>query len=210
VPAQNTDLKEKDMNKTKQKTVKLVAPLVALGLALAACGGDDSGSGASSEDHNDQDVSFATEMIPHHAQAVQMSEIAVENAESQQVKDLAEDISAAQEPEIEQMSSWLEAWGEEVPDTGGDMAGMDHGGMEGMEGMSGMMSSEEMDELESASGSAFDEMFLSMMIEHHEGAIEMAQTEQADGEYPEAIDLAETIEETQASEIETMEEILGS
>ena len=197
------------MNKTK--TVRLVASLVALGLALTACGGDDSDSGAASGDHNDQDVTFASEMIPHHAQAVQMSEMAVENAESQEVKDLAEDISAAQEPEIEQMSSWLEAWGEEVPDTGsGDMDGMDHGGMDGMEDMPGMMSSDEMDELESASGSAFDEMFLSMMIEHHEGAIEMAQTEQADGEYPDAIDLAETIEETQASEIETMEELLGS
>lgn len=194
------------MNKTK--TVKLVAPLVALGLALTACGGGDSDSGAATGDHNDQDVTFATEMIPHHAQAVQMSEMAVDNAESEEVKDLAEGISAAQEPEIEQMSSWLEAWGEEVPDSdSGDMDGMDHGGMDGMPGM---MSSDEMDELGSASGSAFDEMFLSMMIEHHEGAIEMAQTEQADGENPDAIDLAETIEETQAAEIETMTGILES
>ncbi len=202
------------MIKTKHKTVKFVAPLLALGLALTACGGEDSGSGAATADHNDQDVSFATEMIPHHAQAVQMSEMAVKNAESQEVKDLAEDISAAQEPEIEQMSSWLEAWGEDVPDTSGgdmgDMGGMDHGGMDGMEDMPGMMSSDEMDNLESASGSAFDEMFLSMMIEHHEGAIEMAQTEQADGEYPDAIALAETIEEAQTSEIETMKELLES
>ena len=191
------------MIKTNHKTVKLVAPLVALGLALAACGGDDSGSGATSGDHNDRDVSFATEMIPHHAQAVQMSVMAVENAANQEVKALAEDISAAQGPEIETMSSWLETWGEDVPGTGGDMDGMD-----GMEDMPGMMSSDEMDELEAASGSAFDEMFLSMMIEHHEGAIEMAQTEQADGEYPDAIDLAETIEETQTAEIEAMKELV--
>ena len=198
------------MIKTKHKNVKLVAPLVALGLALTACGGDDADGGAASGDHNDQDVSFATEMIPHHAQAVEMAEMAVENAESQEVKDLAEDISAAQGPEIETMSSWLEAWGEDVPDVGGDMGGMDHGGMDGMEDMPGMMSSDEMDELESASGSAFDEMFLSMMIEHHEGAIEMAQSEQANGEYPDAIDLAETIERTQAAEIKAMKELLGS
>ncbi|PUA80782.1 DUF305 domain-containing protein [Nocardioides currus] len=196
------------MIKTNHKTVKLVAPLVALGLALAACGGDDRGSGATSGDHNDQDVSFATEMIPHHAQAVQMSEMAVENAANQEVKALAEDISTAQGPEIETMSSWLETWGEDVPGTGGDMDGMDHGGMDGVEDMPGMMSFDEMDELEAASGSAFDEMFLSMMIEHHEGAIEMAQTEQADGEYPDAIDLAETIEETQTAEIETMKELI--
>jgi uncharacterized protein (DUF305 family) len=191
----------------KIKIAKLVAPLVALGMALTACGGDDSTSGAPG-DHNDQDVTFATEMIPHHAQAVQMAEMAIANAESQDVRDLAEDISAAQEPEIEQMSSWLEAWGEDVPDTdGGDMGGMDHGGTDGMPGM---MSSNEMDELGSASGPAFDEMFLSMMIEHHEGAIEMAQTEQADGESPDAIDLAETIVETQTAEIETMKAILES
>ena len=191
----------------KIKIAKLVAPLMALGMALTACGGDDSTSGASG-DHNDQDVTFATEMIPHHAQAVQMAEVAIANAESQDVRDLAEDISAAQEPEIEQMSSWLEAWGEDVPDTeGDDMGGMDHGGADGMPGM---MSSDEMDELGSASGPAFDEMFLSMMIEHHEGAIEMAQTEQADGESQDAIDLAETIEETQTAEIETMKAMLES
>lgn len=193
----------------KIKTVKLIAPLVALGLALTACGSGDS-TGAAASDHNDQDVTFATEMIPHHAQAVQMAEMALANAENQDVKDLAENISSAQEPEIAQMSSWLEAWGEDVPDTGsGDMGGMDHGSG-GMEDMPGMMSSDEMDELGSASGSAFDEMFLSMMIEHHEGAIEMAQTEQADGQNADAIDLAETIEKTQTAEIETMKAILGS
>ncbi|GAB7005329.1 MULTISPECIES: DUF305 domain-containing protein [Nocardioides] len=79
-----------------------------------------------------------------------------------------------------------------------------------MEDMPGMMSSDKMEELASASGSAFDEMFLSMMIEHHEGAIEMAQTEQADGENPGAVDLAQTIEKTQAFEIETMKELLAS
>lgn len=194
----------------KNKTVKLVAPLVALAMALTACGGGDSDSAAGSGNHNDQDVTFASEMIPHHAQAVQMSEMALANAESQEVRDLAEDISAAQQPEIDQMSSWLESWGEDVPDTGssGGMEGMDHGGMDGMEDMPGMMSSDEMDELGSASGSAFDEMFLSMMVEHHEGAIEMAQVEQSDGEYTDAIDLAETIEETQTAEIETMKKIL--
>ncbi len=189
----------------KTRTMKLLATVVALGLALSACGGgDDDSDSAAAADHNDQDVSFATQMIPHHAQAVQMSEMAVANAESQEVRDLAADISAAQEPEIEQMSSWLEVWGEEVPDT--DMGGMGH---DGMDGMSGMMSSDEMDELESASGSAFDEMFLTAMIEHHEGAIEMAQEQQADGEYPDAIDLAETIEETQMSEIDTMQDLLA-
>ena len=197
----------------KTHTPRVVALLLVLGLALTACS-DTESSGGTSERHNDQDVAFATEMILHHAQAVRMSDMAADRAESQDVKDLAADISAAQGPEIEQMSAWLEAWDEDVPETPmGDMDGMDHGdmgGMEDMEDMPGMMSSEEMDELEAASGAQFDEMFLSMMIEHHEGAIDMARTEQAEGENPEAIALAETIERNQSKEIQSMEELLAS
>jgi len=79
-----------------------------------------------------------------------------------------------------------------------------------MEDMPGMMSSADMESLETASGAEFDEMFLSMMVSHHQGAIEMAQTEQSEGENPEAIDLAETIEETQTEEIHSMEDLLAS
>jgi len=73
-----------------------------------------------------------------------------------------------------------------------------------------MMSAEEMAELEAASGTEFERMFLTMMIEHHEGAIEMAQTEQEDGEYADAIALAEEIEKAQTVEIAMMNELLGS
>ena len=183
------------MKNTKRTILKTLTPLLALGLALSACGGSET-------DHNEQDVTFATEMIPHHAQAVEMSELAAENAESQGVLDLAADISAAQDPEIEQMSGWLEEWDEPIPDT-------DMGAMSGMD-MAGMMSPEEMDSLGAATGAEFDEMFLTMMVEHHEGAIEMAQTQQSDGENAEAVELAETIEETQTSEIETIRELLAS
>lgn len=190
-----------------KKTLALVAPLLALGLTLSACGSDSSESAADAP-HNDQDVTFATDMIPHHAQAVEMADLAADRAESPEVKDLAEEISAAQGPEIETMTSWLEAWDEEVPDTSGGMGGMDHGDMGG--DMPGMMTPEDMDNLEAASGTEFDQMFLTMMIAHHEGAIEMAQTQQQDGEFTDAVDLAETIEETQTAEISTMEELLAS
>ncbi|MEJ7795271.1 MAG: DUF305 domain-containing protein [Nocardioides sp.] len=190
------------MNKTRM--LRLAAPMLALGLTLTACS-DSGDTDEVSAAHNDQDVAFATDMIPHHAQAVEMADLAADRAGSQDVKDLAENISAAQGPEIEQMSAWLEAWGEEVPDTAGGMEGM-----EGMEDMPGMMSSADMESLETASGAEFDEMFLSMMVEHHQGAIEMAQTEQSEGENPEAIDLAETIEETQTEEMSSMEDLLAS
>jgi hypothetical protein len=79
----------------------------------------------------------------------------------------------------ETMTGWLESWGEGVPDS--IMGGNDHGAMDHGD-MPGMMSEEQMATLEDASGAEFDELFLRMMIEHHEGAIEMAQIEQADGE----------------------------
>ena len=184
----------------------LTAALLAASLlTLAACGNDDepdTGAG-----HNDADVTFAQQMIPHHQQAIEMSELAETRAGSPEVKDLAADIKGAQDPEIETMTGWLESWGEDVP--GGDMSGMDHDDMSS-DDMAGMMSEEEVAELEGASGTEFDRMFLTMMIEHHEGAIEMAKTEQEDGEYPDAIALAEEIEKAQTEEITTMNELLGS
>ena len=81
---------------------------------LAACGNDDDTGTAAS--HNEADVTFAQEMIPHHQQAIEMADLAESRAESQEVKDLATDIEAAQGPEIETMTGWLESWGEDVPD----------------------------------------------------------------------------------------------
>lgn len=193
------------------KTLAAATLMLTVPVGLAACSNDDpatenGGSSTSSAEFNDADVSFAQDMIPHHQQAVQMAQMAADRADSEEVRQLAADIEAAQAPEIEQMTAWLEAWGEDVPD---DMSGME--GMEGMEGMDmpGMMSEDQMQEMESASGSAFDQMFLESMVEHHEGAIEMAQTEQAEGENPDAVALAEKIETDQQAEIQTIEQLLA-
>lgn len=195
-----------------RKTITAAALAGAL-LVLAGCG-DDS-SEASGESHNDADVTFAQQMIPHHQQAIEMAQMAAAQAESPEVKDLAADIEAAQGPEIETLTGWLEDWDEEVPDSMSDMEGdmghdMSDMGEESSSEMSGMMSTEDMTALEASSGAEFDQMFLTMMIEHHQGAIEMAQTEQSEGEYAEAIALAEEIETTQSEEIATMEDLLAS
>lgn len=173
-------------------------------LTLAACGDDGESDGPS---HNAADVAFAQQMIPHHQQAVEMAELAETRAVSPEVKDLATRIKGAQDPEIETMTGWLEDWGEEM--SGDDMADMGHGDMS-TDDMPGMMSEAQMADLEAASGEEFDRTFLTLMIEHHEGAIEMAETEQDEGEHPDAIALAEDIEEAQTAEIATMEELLGS
>src|SRR5690625_2945483 len=113
---------------------------------------------------------FAQMMIVHHEGAIEMADLAVEQASSEEVRSLAERIYAAQGPEIEEMTSWLEAWGEDTAPMGG-MEG--HGGMD----MEGMSQEEAMAELESLSGAEFDRRFLELMIAHHRGAVDMAQSE---------------------------------
>ncbi|CAN5187935.1 DUF305 domain-containing protein [soil metagenome] len=194
---------------------RIMSVLFASVLVLAACGSDDSssseGEASSDAEFNDADVSFAQGMIPHHEQAVEMSDLALTNSESDEVQELAEEIQAAQGPEIETMEGFLADWGQEAPSGGMDeMDGMDPGddGMEEMEGMQGMMSADEMADLSAATGAEFDTMFLEMMIEHHEGAITMGEVQLADGANDDAKELAEEIIEAQQAEIDQMESLL--
>ncbi|MFD6857872.1 DUF305 domain-containing protein [Rhodococcus sp. NPDC060090] len=165
--------------------------------------------------HNDADVMFAQMMLPHHSQAIEMSDMLLAKQDiPADVTALAEQIKAAQGPEIEQLESWLEQWGEptEMPETGNnDMPGMDMDeGMDGMGGMQmeGMMSEEDMQALSDAQGTEAARLFLEQMIAHHEGAVDMAQTEIEDGQFPDAVEMARTIVDTQQQEIETMRELL--
>lgn len=175
-------------------------------LALAACGSDNtdgvstspSTASPSAADHNKADATFVRSMIPHHEQAVQMAKMATSHAASPEVRDLAATIEAAQGPEITTMTGWLTAWGEKA------MAGS----MPAMKGDTGMMSDSDMSRLDAATGAAFDRMFLTMMIGHHSGAIQMARTEQTTGENPDAIALARAIEAAQAAQIAEMRTML--
>ncbi|MEU9580506.1 DUF305 domain-containing protein [Streptomyces chilikensis] len=193
-----------------------VATAAVAAVVLAACGGNSdtaaghSGHGADSPaasapasqgQHNEADVAFAKGMIPHHRQAIEMAGLAADRAGSAEVKELAEDIRKAQDPEIKTLSGWLTSWGEEVPAEGAT----DHSTHD----MGGMMSEEDMKELEDSSGKAFDTAFLEMMIEHHEGAVAMARTEQSDGSYEPAKKMADTIVTSQTAEITQMNELLG-
>lgn len=209
-----------------------VAVLAAAAVFLTGCGGEDdtassahAGHSASAtapsaqSGHNAHDVTFAQQMIPHHRQAVAMADLAPTRAQSQQVKDLAEKIKKAQDPEITTMSGWLKAWGEQVPEDDGadgmpgmdDMAGRDHSGHSGTSAspMPGMMDHSEMEKLKKMSGAEFDRAFVQMMVEHHEGALTMARAEQSDGAYAPARTLAESVVATQTVEITEMKKLLG-
>ena len=156
---------------------------------------------------NATDVYFAQGMIPHHAQAVQMADMALEISTNPDVTALAEQIKAAQSPEIEQMTTWLDDWDQAVPDPDAMMDdNMDHSG--GMM-MSGMMSEADMASLGDATGTDFDRMFLEMMILHHEGAIEMAEEELAEGKYQPTKDLAQAVITGQQAEIEEMNTLIA-
>ncbi|CAM5235666.1 DUF305 domain-containing protein [Streptomyces coeruleorubidus] len=218
------------LNRRLSSRLAVVGAITAGGLLLAACGGDDmkgmdhgSGSSASASASptratgesaapgafNDADVMFAQMMIPHHEQALEMSELADGRASDAEIKSLAADIEKAQDPEIRTMKSWLKAWGK--PESAGEsMPGMDHGsgGMDHGSGMSGMMSDEDMKKLEAAKGTEFDRMFAELMIEHHKGAITMAEDEQKKGRDATAKKLAADVVRTQSAEVEKFEKIL--
>jgi uncharacterized protein (DUF305 family) len=160
------------------------------------------------------DVSFAQLMIPHHQQAVQMADLALTTANSPDVKRLAEQIKAAQGPEITKMESWLAGWGADDQMHGmdpsapanGDMGGMDMGGLSA----SGMMSRQDLDTLSTAAGADFDRMWLQMMIAHHRGAVIMAQQVLDTTSNPDVKGLAQAVVDGQTTEIDTMQQLLAS
>ena len=140
------------------------------------------------------DIMFAQMMIPHHEQALLMSELARTRSENLEVKNLAEQIFAAQSPEIAQMKTWLDKTNSGMS-MGHDM------------GMNGMLSDEEIQQLKDAKGKAFDRLFLEGMINHHEGAIHMAEMI-IDSDNEEVKKLGLSIQSSQQKEIELMKELL--
>jgi len=162
-----------------------------LGLAvlfvLAAC----SSSTESTFSANDQ--MFAAMMVPHHEQAVEMSDIALNNSTNPAILEIATEIKAAQQPEIDQMLSW-----------GGDAMGSHAVHM-----MDGMLSKTEINELKQATGTNFDRLFLIGMIKHHEGAIEMAKMV-LNSNNAEAAALGKAITVSQQQEITEMKKLLAA
>ncbi len=140
----------------------------------------------------ESETMFATMMIPHHQQAIEMSELALANSSNDDVRKLAQQIIDAQAAEIEQMQAWIDGHGHEV---------------HGDHGMAGMASEEELATLKTLQSPEFDELFLNLMIVHHEGALDMVSM--LDGtDKAEAKELAQHIEEVQKAEIALMKQLL--
>ena len=205
----------------RHRAAGMAALALSAGLALTGCtinlgnpGNDDDnrgrndhmsgqgpmGGASDSGEFSPGDIMFAQMMIPHHQQAVDMSDLALQRSTDPDVRELAQQIRDAQAPEIEQMEGWLDAAG------AGTSMGHDPSDM-GM-GMGGMLSDEDMTDLENATGAEFDRLWLEGMIEHHEGAIQMTHMIE-DSQNDEVRALAEAIVESQTAEIERMEEMLA-
>jgi uncharacterized protein (DUF305 family) len=221
------------MNRTAPVTVALA---LIMATVLAGCGistteqspdpaqpsSAQPGSAEPAAQHNDADVAFVQQMIPHHQQAVAMAKLASSRAAAPAVKELAGRIESAQQPEIDQMTGMLTSWkvpasaspeGPSMPGMSGDhdmgnhdMSNHDMSGHQ----MTGMMSAQQMTQLEGATGASFDKQFLSMMIDHHQGAVRMATTELRDGSSTSAKSLARAISDAQTAEINQMHTMLAA
>lgn len=199
------------------RTLSLTATALAAALVLAGCSQNSDMSGnmpgmdhssssaapsAAAGEVNGTDQMFVMMMIPHHQQAIEMSDLVLaKEGVDPRVADLAQRIKDAQGPEIETMKGWLQDWGMPWDDSMVDsMAGMD----------SGMMSADDMAALETADGATASRLFLEQMILHHEGAIEMAQNEIDGGADADVIALAQAVVDGQTAEITEMKDILAT
>ena len=187
------------------QVVGVLAVATVAGGLLAGCGSKptpgtpppprvaSSAPATSKPPHNQADLVFLQNMTLHHARTISMSQLAHNQATSPQVKDLAARIEAEQSPQSQQMSALLTEWGFPVPATTGADAsgGMGNGQMPGM-----------------VSGAVFDRIFLYMMTLDHQGAVDMSQTELAQGTNPATRTLAQQILSTQQAQISEMRALL--
>lgn len=202
-----------------RKNLTMTTFTLATAIALAGCSagagggsmpgmnhGSASPSGSATESfgstaaggHNAADAGFARMMIPHHAQAVRISDIVLaKNDIPAQVTALAGRIKAAQGPEIEKMTGWLKEWNEPV-------------GISGEHAMNGMVDNQDITKLEAAQGREAARLFLTHMIAHHQGAVAMAQKEGEDGKNPDALKLGKDIVTAQQAEIKEMQDLLST
>lgn len=199
-------------------TLRRLAGALALLLAVAAAFAAPASAQPGGHDHGmhlpapkipagalytEADVRFMQGMIAHHGQAIHMSRLAVARGASPRLLRFAQKIDQSQGAEIRQMQDWLHEHGQAVPDSGSwrQMT------------MPGMLTAQQLAALESARGRAFDETFLRLMIQHHEGALKMVADLLASPRAAQDVDIsvfANDVESTQTAEIRQMHQMLAS
>jgi uncharacterized protein (DUF305 family) len=156
------------------------------------------------------DVDFMQGMIMHHAQAVEMTALIPSHTENKELRSLGARISSSQSDEIKFMHRWLAARGEAVTMSGAEMSGM-HTSHQPMELMPGMLTTAQMEALRKAKGPEFDHLFLTGMIQHHNGALTMVKDlfdTAGAGQDAELFNFATDVDNSQRAEIKIMQNML--
>jgi len=179
--------------------ITFVSVSLGLGFVIGRDTNNDSGIGMNQGAHSTKiggnEAMFLQMMIPHHAQAIVISDLAIAISKNEDILKLANQIKGAQAPEIARMKSWLKA------------AGLGEGPGHSMHAMAGMLSDSELQQLESSTGKEFDRQFLSGMIAHHEGAVAMVGMIENSSD-SKLRDFGKQISRSQTDEIEVMKQLL--
>ena len=193
----------------RQQLVRLSVAAVVATVTLSACSSSGNQAATSSpstsaaQAHNSTDITFAQNMLPCHKQAIQMSDIILtKQGLDPRVVQVANQIKAAEGADIQGMQSWLSQW--QQPTTPSSAAGMP-----AMQGMAGMMSPEQITALQNAQGADASKQFLTMMIQNHQHAVMLAQSEIDSGQYSPAVAMAHSIATSEQQEVNSMQGILG-
>jgi uncharacterized protein (DUF305 family) len=160
--------------------------------------------------HSHAEVDFMKDMIVHHAQAVQMTALIASHTQNKDLRSLGARISRSQADEISFMRRWLASRGEPVAVATSGMRDMD-ASHKAMPLMPGMLTPEQMEALRKARGAEFDHLFLTGMIQHHNGALRMVKDlfdTPGAGQDAELFDFATDADNTQRSEIRIMQTML--
>ena len=200
------------MTPTARRVAAALAAFAVL-LLLSSCGGSAPGGHTDQKtdqpvitgqpaSHNPADVAFATNMIAHHQQAVDLSAMVPDRSTTPGVIAMAKQIAAEQQPEINVIKVFLVQWTEGADNPPAPDA--QHGGA-----MPGMVDDATITKLKASTGADFDKLWLESMIDHHQGAIEMANAEIANGENVDAKALAKNIVGIQEAEIAQMKQMQG-
>jgi uncharacterized protein (DUF305 family) len=171
----------------------LISLFAVAAVALTGCGSTPTAApppaAQSGGDHNEADVKFSLEMIPHHQQTIQIADLAAQRAGSEGAKVVAADLLGAEEKEILTMTGWLKSWNVAPPAGHGDHA------------MPGMLTAADVKSLEAVTGAQFDAKFLPMVKRHLENGITMAKAVIAGGRHGPTRELAGQIVKSQEKKI---------
>ncbi|WJV44738.1 DUF305 domain-containing protein [Streptomyces flavofungini] len=197
-----------------------VAVLASVAIVLGGCGGDGGTNDSTSDtrasvtaqgrQHNRADVTFTQRMVPHHRQAIEMAEMARTHTTSTEIKAFAAKVEHVRTAELATMCAWLEKWGEEIPRGTGarDDPARGHD-REGHHDARGMTHQERMRHLDGTHDAEFDRSFLTMMTDHHQGAIDQARAVKSTGAHAATKALADTVISTRSAEIARMKAMMG-